>query len=487
MAVAMSSKNEIVKNKVIELSQTVDAEEIEGVEDKNDADNDFHIDAENLQRNTDDVRETWSVEIEGLPGLLTKKIIDFEKTPRELDEPIICRIPADIRANHEKEYDPEIVAIGPLHRSTEGHEKEITPRLKLMEDVKLKFLRDLCTSTAKNKGITEEDVLKKIITVVQKHEVQAKKKYSQLLFQNMCSGDFVQMLVLDGCFIVELLQKSKKNELWKALPMTFQDKIIILVRRDLLLYENQIPFFILEEIHGTCFPTTVTDMSNSQSIRSLAIEFFGYEEEFRDQNIHHLLHLCHKNMVGEQNPIADNEEVKDTENCTPIFYNFIKTIFNSLVVFMIFILLSPALLLFGLLLLIWSWWNYCWNTKKYEPSMGANNIPTATQLAKYGFRFQRKQIVGSGSFMDASFKDGIIEIPHVYIDDSTSSKYRNLLALELSCKMVYGDKFTSYVILMDDLIDTADDVALLRKNKILDNYLGSVEEVAKNFNEMCKK
>ncbi|KMZ56497.1 hypothetical protein ZOSMA_94G00210 [Zostera marina] len=38
---------------------------------------------------------------------------------------------------------------------------------------------------------------------------------------------------------------------------------------------------------------------------------------------------------------------------------------------------------------------------------------------------------------------------------------------------------------MDDLIDTTDDVALLTKNKILDNNLGSADEMAKLFNEMC--
>ncbi|KMZ66548.1 hypothetical protein ZOSMA_295G00030 [Zostera marina] len=37
---------------------------------------------------------------------------------------------------------------------------------------------------------------------------------------------------------------------------------------------------------------------------------------------------------------------------------------------------------------------------------------------------------------------------------------------------------------MDNLIDTADDVTLLTK-KLIENNLGSVDEVAKLFNKMC--
>lgn len=91
---------------------------------------------------------------------------------------------------------------------------------------------------------------------------------------------------------------------------------------------------------------------------------------------------------------------------------------------------------------------------------------------------------GRGNFLDVSFKDEIIEIPTVVIADNTSSKFRNLLALEqtsMECKT----KLTSYIVFMDDLIDTADDVALLMKSKIIENNIGSAEQVARFFNEMC--
>lgn len=111
-------------------------------------------------------------------------------------------------------------------------------------------------------------------------------------------------------------------------------------------------------------------------------------------------------------------------------------------------------------------------------------IPTATKLKEAGIQFRKKVISGRGNFLDVSFKDGIIEIPTMVITDNTLSKFRNLLALEQT-SMEYKSKFTSYIVFMDDLIDTSDDVALLMKSNIIENNIGSAEEVAKFFNEMC--
>ncbi|KMZ73921.1 hypothetical protein ZOSMA_13G01290 [Zostera marina] len=113
-------------------------------------------------------------------------------------------------------------------------------------------------------------------------------------------------------------------------------------------------------------------------------------------------------------------------------------------------------------------------------------IPTASLLEEHGIQFRKKvkrysRI--SNSFLDISFKNGIIE--QYIIEDNASSIYRNLLAFEQSSQTDHENKFTRYVNFMDNLIDTTDDVALLTKRKILGNNLGSVDEMAKLFNKMC--
>ncbi|KMZ56496.1 hypothetical protein ZOSMA_94G00200 [Zostera marina] len=56
-------------------------------------------------------------------------------------------------------------------------------------------------------------------------------------------------------------------------------------------------------------------------------------------------------------------------------------------------------------------------------------IPTTSQLKEHGIQFRKKEINSSSNSLDISFKNGIMKIPHVNIEDNTSSIYRNLLVV----------------------------------------------------------
>ncbi|KAJ0975868.1 hypothetical protein J5N97_017833 [Dioscorea zingiberensis] len=82
---------------------------------------------------------------------------------------------------------------------------------------------------------------------------------------------FVEMLVLDGCFIIELLVKLTLlmkneqifNENWK-LP---------LIRSDILLLENQIPFFIIQALFdSTIIPEFVFEDKKANEPPVILIE-----------------------------------------------------------------------------------------------------------------------------------------------------------------------------------------------------------------------
>ena len=47
-----------------------------------------------------------------------------------------------------------------------------------------------------------------------------------------------------------------------------------------------------------------------------------------------------------------------------------------------------------------------------------------------------------------------------------------------------GD-FTKYAVIMDSLIDTPEDVAILTKADVIENHLGSDEKLLKMWNDMC--
>lgn len=92
-----------------------------------------------------------------------------------------------------------------------------------------------------------------------------------------------------------------------------------------------------------------------------------------------------------------------------------------------------------------------------------------------------------GELFQVSFdkKAGLLKLPQLTVNDTTETFFRNLIAFE-QCEN--DDKYiTSYIILMDSLINTAEDVELLVEHKIIDNLLGESQLVADLFNTLYKE
>ncbi|KAM5571184.1 hypothetical protein ABKV19_011677 [Rosa sericea] len=74
--------------------------------------------------------------------------------------------------------------------------------------------------------------------------------------------------------------------------------------------------------------------------------------------------------------------------------------------------------------------------------------PPATTLSKAGIKFIKST---DGGIMDMDFKDGVFTIPQLFIVESTEPLLRNLIAFEQCCQG-RSPKVTSYVIMMNSLI-----------------------------------
>ncbi|MQL99755.1 hypothetical protein Taro_032480 [Colocasia esculenta] len=97
-------------------------------------------------------------------------------------------------------------------------------------------------------------------------------------------------------------------------------------------------------------------------------------------------------------------------------------------------------------------------------------INCATELVDAGVHFKKKDVDKSeviNCFLKVSFAGGLLEIPFLKVESSTSSKLRNLIALEQCCPQVRS-YFTSYAILMDNIINTEGDVAILLGSNIIE-------------------
>ncbi|KAL7164268.1 hypothetical protein ACSBR2_040222 [Camellia fascicularis] len=108
-------------------------------------------------------------------------------------------------------------------------------------------------------------------------------------------------------------------------------------------------------------------------------------------------------------------------------------------------------------------------------------IQNATALHKTGVKFK----VGSSSkcLLDMQFNKGVLEIPLLRVTDETEQVLRNISALERYLHQ-QNSYIIDYIYFMDNLIDTPEDVEILEKNGILENWLGDKSAVSNLFNNL---
>ncbi|XP_057972741.1 UPF0481 protein At3g47200-like [Malania oleifera] len=78
-----------------------------------------------------------------------------------------------------------------------------------------------------------------------------------------------------------------------------------------------------------------------------------------------------------------------------------------------------------------------------------------------------------------------LELPRFEANDTTECVFRNLMALE-QCHYPKQVHICNYISLMDQLINTREDVDLLIEKKVIVNSLGSSKAVAKLLNKLCE-
>ncbi|POO01022.1 hypothetical protein TorRG33x02_032050 [Trema orientale] len=117
---------------------------------------------------------------------------------------------------------------------------------------------------------------------------------------------------------------------------------------------------------------------------------------------------------------------------------------------------------------IWKWMSV------WEP------MPSASSLQEAGIKFKRAR--RATTILDITFKNGVLEIPPLHIHERTESLFRNLICYE-QCLPHCEGVITAYAILMDNLINTAQDIELLCKSEVIDNWLDN-KDAAEFFNRL---
>ncbi|XP_039128314.1 UPF0481 protein At3g47200-like [Dioscorea cayenensis subsp. rotundata] len=247
-----------------------------------------------------------------------------------------------------------------------------------------------------------------------------------------------------------------------------------LIRSDLLLLENQIPFFILQALFdSTVIPGISLENKDERPLITLPDLVFIYITNARKDTapnieIHHLLHLFHISLMPNTGP----KEPKPFSYLALLLYLFMM--FKRFISYVFIGLLSLILCCFRRSRPL---------AVKKKSQRAPRTIPSVTELQEAGIMFKRRE--DAICYLDVKFENSIMEIPQLSIQATTISEFRNLIAFEQCCPGS-GSHFTSYAIFMDNLINTHIDVAVLQDCGIIESKLGSYKDVAIFFNQLCK-
>ncbi|XP_062163103.1 UPF0481 protein At3g47200-like [Alnus glutinosa] len=329
-------------------------------------------------------------------------------------ECIIYKVPERLHHVKERAYTPKVVSIGPLHHG-------IDESLIAMQEHKMRYLGDFIERTGKT--------LEFFLDFVRKNEAKLRGCYAETI--HLCSDQFVKMILVDAAFIVEVLLKSSnpkmqlKNDRIFKKPWLIQD-----VWTDMLLLENQLPFFILKDL------------------------FEAYSREVPSENLT-LVRLT-ENFFKSRMESPGIEDRWEEFSCGDFEIKHFVDLLRH-------VRLKPS--------------------KRDEMKLWKLTMPTMTELHQAGVTFQ---VSRSRNLFDIKFdkKKGILEIPSFIFSTETELTIRNSLAFE-QCHYNDENYINDYVIIMNRLVETRMDIELLVKERIVENRFSNTREGSNFLNKLA--
>ncbi|PRQ55182.1 hypothetical protein RchiOBHm_Chr1g0321791 [Rosa chinensis] len=327
----------------------------------------------------------------------------------------IYRVPNRLRHANEKAYTPNLVSIGTFHHGNEA--------LKPMEEHKMRYLKAfLGRSTLSLSGY---------ILKIKAQEERLRSCYIETI--ELDSDEFARIILVDAAFIIEVLLRSYYDHLVDANDCIFRrPKLIWDLWPDMLLLENQLPFFILEDLCPQLINSSSGGTTRRLSMVVLSLEFFN-----------------NWRILGIEGTVQENDVKIRSQQEVKHLLDLLRTL-----------LMLPML----------------------ESQNGGNFHfpPSTTKLHQAGVKFK---VGPRKSLSSIQFIDGILEIPKLILEDHTELIMRNVVAYE-QCNFPSKCCVSDYVLVLDSLVDTAKDVELLIDYGIFENCLGDSNEVSRWINSL---
>lgn len=352
---------------------------------------------------------TWRASVE------EELTIDF---PKEANSVCIYKIPPTMyRPETRAAFEPNIVSVGPYHHGV--------ARLQAMEKIKRQVVHRIFSGN--------RDTLDSAMEKVESFEERARNCYSERI--TLSRDRFLKMMLIDGCFVNELLRESAK------LPcFDIERWMQPALRRDLIMLENQLPLFALKELFDVT--KNISNCSSLITLEELAFFFLrpllqGHSNAYSN---------CYKEALKSNNN-HDHEHLLD----------LVRSVF-----------LPPA--------------GSISRGNQIHMIRSMSDLKAAGIKVKAGRSLRPLEI----SLTKMSKFGGKLMIPQLYLDDRRGTLFRNLIAFE-KCHRKCSPDVTSYLFFFDGLINSAKDVELLHYSDVLHHSFGSDSEVANFINNLCKE
>ncbi|KAK9229549.1 hypothetical protein WN944_022512 [Citrus x changshan-huyou] len=406
-------------------------------------------------------------------------------------------------------YTPQEVAIGPYHH--------LRPELYEMERYKLAAARRA------QRQFYGEHKLQCVVDQLKELEPQIRACYHKYL--KFSSETLAWMMAIDASFLLEFLQiYAMKDDKLPATSSLLSISHLVdyagmkaahnAILRDMSMLENQIPLFVLRKMLQVQYSSSE---SADYLLQAMLIGFCEEVSPFKMKKnkpmiqaseCAHLLDYLYNTIVPKAEQRAAITGIDDQE----IYSEDSKRFFTELWKLLSKMILSrPIKFLFklpcfmlskipGFSILAQPVKNLIFpqdnegnkSDAERSPSNKHMNkpplveeitIPSVTELAKSNVRFL--PTVGDISTVSFDAKKAILHLPTISLDVNTELVLINLVAYEAS--NASGPLvLTRYSELMNRIIDTEEDVKLLRENGVVLNRLRSDAEVAKLWNGISK-
>lgn len=408
-----------------------------------------------------ELKENWKQEIK-----------DKLRVVEKAEDSCIYRVPSKLRKVKEDAYNPRVISIGPFHRKNPD-------LVDAMREHKWRYMVSLLQQTTVPKESRE--CFEKCADAIYNLDDEVRQCYAETIKYD--KNELAKIMLLDGCFILELFIRyheanAKKGDGDEAKnekgdgpdPILKSTWMIAALQHDLALLENQIPFSILVRLYSIVKPRATTE----HSVAKLALMFFKpmsqkpIPDVLGTDDFKHLLDLLHKFYFLKAEPpvasepsevsiLVDNDE--QSRCCLSLSSKLFK------------------------------------RSDESQTSSGHSPQPDdAAVNDKWGFNYRATELLESGvqfhmitsendrNLLNMKFSesDGVLSIPTLIINESTSSIFRNLIAYE-QYSLSSTNGVTSYAFLMESLVRSSADSRLLREKRIIQHNLIRDQEYLNQF------